>query len=141
MGELFCCQEKAFRGRGAPRKLSEEDRLALMYKFKSPIDILGGVNIYRANLLWGFAFWRVGTLKDFVFKRVKGVKTVMIWAKGDKFLGVKVPIENKTWFDDYEIDYLEDGKAGHWLMADNHVEVNRKILSFLKNLPRTRGLS
>merc|ERR1712066_24385 len=107
MGELFCCQEKAFRGHGAPRKLSENDRLALMYKFRSPRLILGGVNIYRAHVIWGLAFWRLKTLKEYIFKNVK-VETVMIWAKGDKFLGKQCPEENRAWFDNYEIDYLDD---------------------------------
>ena len=131
MAELFCCQEKAFRGAGAPKKLSEEDRLSLMYKFRNPRLIMGGVNIYRAHVLWGLAFWKIDTLKEYIFKTV-GVKTVMIWGKYDKFLGLNVPVENKNWFDDYEIDYLDDPKAGHWLITDNAVEVNKKIKKILE---------
>ena len=56
----------------------------------------------------------------------------MIWAKGDKFMGPLVPEENKNWFENYDIDYLSDEKAGHWLNTDNAVEVNHKILNFIK---------
>merc|ERR1712117_722492 len=37
LGELFCCQEETmFRGHGAPKSLTEADRIVLMYQFRNP---------------------------------------------------------------------------------------------------------
>ena len=120
-----------FRGHGAPKSLSEADRLALMYQFKTPVQLVGGVNFYRANMLWCMAFWSVEVLKEYIFKKVE-VNTLMIWGRGDEFAGDQVPVDNAEFFENYEIDYLKDEKAGHWVSADFAEEVNGKILRFVK---------
>merc|ERR1712071_195306 len=93
LADHFNCQQRIFRRAAAPKNLSEPDRLALMYQFRTPLRMTGGINIYRAHGLWHLAWMPLSYVRKYITKPVE-IDTVMIWGKRDAFLGPNVPIAN-----------------------------------------------
>lgn len=131
LGEHWICQQQLFRVMTAPRNLTVEDRLALMYQFRTPFRLTGGINTYRAHGMWHLLFASVGYLKKYIFATID-VDTLMIWAKNDGCMSADLPMENKKWFKKYSVNYLKDSSATHWLISENANEVNRLIHNGIK---------
>ncbi|XP_071964790.1 epoxide hydrolase 4-like [Antedon mediterranea] len=98
---------------------TQDDMEAMKYAFSQKGNVTAALNYYRAS----------SKTKPMKSKNVSS-PTLLIWGEKDDVLEVEMAKGTEKYVENMRLEVIED--AGHFIIQDNPVEVNRLINEFLK---------
>ena len=103
-------------------KLNSSDISVYSNVFKNRKDLRGPINYYRAVFRNPFSSKKSMS--------VINAKTLVIWGRKDRHLGIKLAEPKSRDVPDCRVEYLN---ASHWVQQDQHSEVNKLLIEFFSN--------
>ena len=116
---MYKISNKHYVNRG---KLNSSDISVYSNVFKNRKDLRGPINYYRAVFRNPFSSKKSMS--------VINAKTLVIWGRKDRHLGIKLAEPKSRDVPDCRVEYLN---ASHWVQQDQHSEVNKLLIEFFSN--------